>query len=163
MRYDFDRFEDPYFRHISANLAKGRYRYIGKGSGRIVYDIGNGKVVKSAKNMKGIAQNIEEYRIAMADDSGLLARVYGLSGDFRYLIMDRTDSVRNISLIWKYFHVRSNDELFELYIIREISDRYDLLIRDLGRAANWGLISGRPVIVDYGFTRDVRRNFYRNK
>jgi hypothetical protein len=160
MRYDNDGFDNTFFRRISYNLAKGRYRFIGKGSGRNVYDLGNGEVVKSAKNMKGIAQNIEEYRIALADDSGMFARVYDVSGDYRYLIMDKADGVRDISQIWRYFHVRSNDELYQLRILQEISFRYDLLIRDLGRAANWGLIGGRPVIVDYGFTRDVRRRFY---
>jgi len=161
MKYEFDGFNDAYFRHISSNIARGRYRYIGKGSGRIVYDLGNGKVLKSAKNMKGIAQNIEEYRIALADNSGLFARIYDMSGDYRFLIMDKADGIRDISHVWKYFHVRSNNELYQLRILREISVRYDLLIRDLGRAVNWGLINGRPVIIDYGFTRDVRRKFYK--
>jgi hypothetical protein len=161
MRYDNDGFDNTFFRRISYNLAKGRYRYIGKGSGRNVYDLGNGEVVKSAKNMKGIAQNIEEYRIALADDSGMFARVHDISGDCRYLIMDKANGVRDMSQIWNYFNVRNNDELYQLRILQEISFRYNLMIRDLGRAVNWGLISGRPVIIDYGFTRDVRNNFYR--
>lgn len=163
MRYDYNGFDDVYFRRVSYNLARGRYRYIGKGSGRIVYDLGNGKVVKSAKNMKGIAQNIEEYRIALADDSGMFARVYDISGDYRYLIMDKANGVRDISQIWSFFHVKNNNELYQLRILQEISFRYDLLIRDLGRAVNWGLINGRPVIIDYGFTRDVRRRYYKAK
>lgn len=161
MRYGYDGFDDAYFRRISYDLAKGRYRYIGKGSGRIVYDLGNGKVVKSAKNMKGIAQNFEEYRIALTDDSGMFARVYDMSDDYRYLIMDKANGVRDISQIWRYFNVRSNNELYQLRILREISFRYDLLIRDLGRAVNWGLINGKPVIIDFGFTRDVRRKYYK--
>lgn len=156
--YDFG---ETFFRRISSDINRGRYRYLGKGSGRAVYDMGNGKVVKAAKNIKGFAQNIEEYRIALVDDSGLFADIWALSDDSHYLIMDKAERIRDISYVWDYFKVKSNDELFNLRKIRELSEKYNLLIHDFGRAANWGVIGGMPKIIDYGFTRQVRRRYYR--
>jgi len=163
MNQNHDTFENAYFRRISSNISRGRYPYIGKGSGRAVYDMGNGKVVKAAKNVKGLAQNIEEYKIALEDDSGLFAKIWALSGDNRYLIMDKADRVMDISYIWDYFRVSSNDELYRVRKIRELSEKYNLLIHDFGRAVNWGVIDGKPRIIDYGFTQRVRRKYYVKK
>ncbi len=162
MRRYYDDFEDAYFRQISININRGKYRYIGKGSGRIVYDMGNGLVIKAAKNRKGIAQNMEEYRISLVDDSGLFARVLTVSNDYRFLIMDKAERIKDISYVWKCFRVRSNNELYQVSEIRDLSEKYNLLIWDFGRAVNWGQIDGRPMIIDYGFTRQVRRRYYKN-
>lgn len=153
-------FENAYFRQISINISRGKYRYIGKGSGRIVYDMGNGSVIKAAKNRKGIAQNIEEYRIAQVDDSGLFAKVLTVSDNYRFLIMDKAERIKDISYVWNYFHVRSNIELYQVHEIRNLSEKYNLMIWDFGRSVNWGQINGRPIIIDYGFTRQVRRRYY---
>lgn len=161
MKRHHDGVENTRFRKLHAEIKKGSYRYMGKGSGRIVYDLGNGQVVKAAKNIKGIAQNMEECRISSADDSGLFAKVLDVSGDYRFLIMDKADRIRNDSYIWNYFQANSSREFYQVKKIRDLSEKYDLLIRDLGRAANWGHIDGRPVIVDYGFTRQVRKRYYR--
>jgi hypothetical protein len=154
---------DLYFMNIAYGIKEGYYRFIGKGSGRAVYDMGSGKVVKAARNMRGIAQNITEYRIALNDDSGMFAKATDISGDYRFLVMEKAEPVSDISSVWDHFHVESNQELYQLRILRELSERYSLLIHDFGRAVNWGMISGRPVIVDYGFTRQVRRRFYASK
>lgn len=148
------------FNRIYRNIRWGKYRYIGKGSGRIVYDLGNGKVVKSARNRKGIAQNIEEFNIALAEHSGLFARVYAISEDHRFLIMDKAYRIKDISFVWRYFQVNNNEELYQVDKIKDISKKYNLLVRDLGRAVNWGQINGKPVIIDYGFTRQVRIKYY---
>lgn len=154
---------DTYFKRIASKISRGGYRYIGKGSGRVVFDLGNGKVVKAARNIKGIAQNYEEFRIAMADDSGLLARIWDVSDDYRYLIMDKAERVRDMSQVWNYFSVKSNSELYQISSIRYIAEKYNLLINDFGRAVNWGEIGGRPMIIDYGFTRQVRRKYYASR
>ena len=153
-------YEDAYFRRIASNISKGGYRFIGKGSGRVVFDLGNGKVVKAARNIKGIAQNFEEFRIAIADDSSLFARVWDVSEDYRFLIMDKAERIRDISQIWDYFRVGSNSELYQVQRIRDVAEKYNLLINDFGRAVNWGEIGGRPMIIDYGFTRQVRKRYY---
>jgi hypothetical protein len=153
-------YADAYFRKIASNINRGGYRYLGKGSGRAVFDLGNGKVVKAAKNIRGIAQNFEEFRIAMSDDSGLLARIWDVSEDYRFLIMDKAERIRDMSRVWNFFRVGSNSELYQVKGIQDFAETHNLLINDFGRAANWGEIGGRPVIIDYGFTRQVRKRYY---
>lgn len=149
------------FEQIFLNINRGAYKSIGKGSGRIVYDLGNGKVVKVARNIKGIAQNEVEYRIALIDDSGLFANVTNVSEGFRFLVMDKANSIKDISFVWDHFNVKNNQELYQIQKLKDISLKYNLLLLDLGRAANWGQINGKPIIIDYGFTRQVRKRFYK--
>jgi hypothetical protein len=156
-RYSYN---DATFSRIASNINRGGYRFIGKGSGRVVFDLGNGKVVKAAKNIKGIAQNMEEYRIALTDDSGLFARIWDVSEDYRFLIMDKAERIRDISHVWDYFGVGSNSGLYQVKKLRDVTEKYNLLINDFGRVVNWGEIGGRPMIIDYGFTRQVRRRYY---
>ena len=59
------------FNEISLNIKRRYYKFIGIGSGRIVYDLENGYVVKIAKNNRGIAQNKTEYEISLSDNTNL--------------------------------------------------------------------------------------------
>ena len=58
------------------------------------------------------------------------------------------------------FDVKNNQELLKHKELREIAIRYDLLMQDLLRPANWGIINEKPVVVDFGFTKSVRKNYY---
>ena len=60
------------FNQIKLNIKRGYYRYIGSGSGRQVFDLENGYVVKVAKNKAGIAQNKSEYKISYIDVNKIL-------------------------------------------------------------------------------------------
>ncbi|MEL7657803.1 MAG: hypothetical protein AAGU75_18065 [Bacillota bacterium] len=155
--YEID--QDDYFKKISFYISNGSYKLIGKGSARSVYDLENGRVVKIARNIKGIAQNMVEYNIDLNDDTGLFADVRAVSEDFHYLVMDKANEISDISYVWDYYNVRNNHELYQK--IGYISSKYNLMLRDLGRAVNWGQIDGRPVIIDYGFTRQVSRRYYK--
>lgn len=146
---------------ITATLQHGEFRYLGSGSGRKVYDLGNGYVVKAAKNRKGIAQNEVEYSISASDHSGLFAKISQLSEDHRLLIMEKAEPVTSLSEVWSFYKVSSNRELFHLEDFRRILQEYHLLQVDLCRYTNWGKINGKPVIVDYGFTASVRNKYYR--
>ncbi|MDP4180013.1 MAG: hypothetical protein Q8942_02850 [Bacillota bacterium] len=148
------------FKQISKNITSGFYKCVGIGSGRIVFDLGNGYVVKVARNYKGIGQNEAEYRISMADDSGLLANITAVSKGLTFLIMDKADRINDISFVWKHFNVKNNQELYQTQKLQEISRSYNLLVWDFGKAVNWGQINGKPIIVDYGYTKEVRRRFY---
>ena len=151
--------QSNYFETISFYIKNNSYQRIGSGSSRSVYDLNNGKVVKAAKNIKGIAQNIVEYNISEDDSTGLFADVREVSDDFRYLIMDKANRIDSMAPVWDYYHVRNNRELFRK--IGYIASKYNLMLWDLGRAVNWGQIDGRPVVIDYGFTKQVSRRYYR--
>ena len=148
------------FNQIMVNIKRGYYRYIGSGSGRKVFDLGNGYVAKMAKNQAGIAQNKSEYKISANDNSDLFAKVIETSDDFRLLIMQKADKINNISYVWKYFNVTSKRELINLKELQNIKRNYNLLLDDIGRKSSWGMIDGRPVIIDYGFTREVMERYY---
>lgn len=148
------------FSLISAGLNKKAFKYIGSGSGRRVYDIGNNMVVKVAKNKKGIAQNKEEYNISRLTNSKLFAKVIDASEFYRYVIMENAPKINDMTVVWEYFNVSGNKEMYELQEMKEIAEKYDLILKDLGRPQNWGRIGSRPVIVDYGFTRSVSRKYY---
>ena len=48
-------------------------------------------------------------------------------------------------------------------MIKELQDvckKHNLEIKDFGRAVNWGEVNGKPIIIDYGFTQQVRRRYY---
>ncbi|WP_243175693.1 hypothetical protein [Clostridium gasigenes] len=136
------------------------YRYIGSGSGRKVFDLGNGYVIKVAKNIAGIAQNQVEYQISFNDNSNLFAKVIEVSGDFKFLIMKKADTINNFSHVLKYFNVSNSREFIRLKGIQTIQWKYNLLLADLCKKSSWGIIDGIPVIIDYGFTKQVQRRYY---
>ncbi len=145
---------------IILNIRKRNYQYLGSGSGRRVFDLGNGYVVKVAKNRKGVAQNEAEHHISLSDHSGIFAKIIQVSEDYRFLIMEKAVRIRNFSEVRKYFNVKSNRELFQLEEIGSVFHNHNLLLGDLYRTSNWGLINNHPVIIDYGFTRSVKRKYY---
>ena len=145
---------------IYYNIRNGIYQCIGSGSGRKVYDLGNEYVVKVAKNNKGIAQNKVEHKISLSDHSSIYAKIIKLSEDFRMLIMEKAVHIKDFSEVRKYFNVKNNRELFRLQEIRSAFTNHNILMNDLYRPENWGMINNRPVIIDYGFTQRVRRRYY---
>jgi hypothetical protein len=147
------------FDSISQNINKIKYPLIGSGSGRNVYDLGNGYVVKKARNHKGIAQNEAEYRIYNHSHSELLANIIGLSDDNIYLVMEKAEKLRSMSDVWRYYRVSGPKEFFRSTLFLDAAERYHLLPNDLYRKTSWGMINGKPVVIDYGFTRETRR-FY---
>ncbi|MDV4152152.1 hypothetical protein R0131_15095 [Clostridium sp. AL.422] len=142
------------------NMGLGNYIYIGTGSSRNVFDLGNGYVMKVAKNRAGIAQNMNEYRISSIDSSNLFAEVIRVSRGFDILVMRKAYRIKKFSEILAYYKVRSAEELFSLNEFQNIQYEYNLLPCDLRRVSSWGIINGRPTIIDYGFTREVREKYY---
>ncbi len=152
MAIDFDK--------VMFNITQGYYKYIGSGSGRKVFDLGNGYVLKIAKNKAGIAQNKAECRISDNDHTNLFAKVIQVSSDFSLLIMQKANKVSDILYVWKYFNVSNKDEFLKTQELQEIKKHYKLLLGDFCRKSSWGMIDGKPVIVDYGFTREVVEKHY---
>ena len=142
------------------NMRQRNCIYIGSGSSRNVFDLGNGYVMKVAKNRAGFEQNRNEYRISSMESSDLFADVISVSKSFDVLVMRKAYRIRYFSDILDYYNVRSEDELFSLSKFQNIQYKYNLLASDLKRVSSWGIIDGRPTIIDYGFTREVREKYY---
>lgn len=67
---------------------------IGSGSGRAVYDIDGTKVLKVAKNQKGVAQNEVEASVAnYSDTEHILTRVFESSDDDTWLVAEKAKKV----------------------------------------------------------------------
>lgn len=148
------------FGEINFNLRRRAYRFLGVGSGRAVFDMGDKYVVKVARNKRGYGQNKAEYNIAIGDDTQLFAKIHGVSENYKLLVMEKAERIQDISYVWDYYNVKSNRELYDLKEFQDISNKYGLMLRDFGRRVNWGKINGRPVIIDYGFTKEVYKKYY---
>lgn len=146
---------------IMFGIRNGRYFYIGSGSSRRVYDLGNNYVVKVAKNMAGREQNKAEYHISEEDSTGIFAKVIDVSYDYKMLIMRKAKKIKDMRIVWDYFNVGDKYEFYDSDYMQRLKTQYRLLLGDFEKTSSWGIIDGRPVIIDYGFTRHVERNYYR--
>lgn len=144
---------------ITWNLQEGYYRCIGSGSGRRVFDLENGYVVKVAKNKKGIAQNEAEFQIAL-ENCQLFASISQASYDFDFVIMEKAEPLIHFTHVWSYYKVKSHRELFRNEELQLIFKKHDLLPVDLYKLSNWGMIDNRPVVIDYGFTKLIKKKYY---
>ena len=144
---------------ISNRIEQKSLPVVGIGTGRVVYDLGNGYVVKKARNRKGLAQNRAEYQIATRSRSDLLADVISVSDDYIYLIMKKADKVTSFDLVRSYYKVKNLRELFGLDKFYQLIKNNGLLLPDLYQKTSWGIINGKPVPIDFGFTKDVRRYY----
>ena len=142
------------------NLRRGKYRYIGGGSSREVYDLNNGYVVKVAKNRAGIEQNKTEYRIYSKDNTGIFAKIVQVSDNYEYVVMKKARKVKRIEEVWKYFNVSNKMEFYNVGEIERLRNKYNLILADINRVSSWGIINGNLVIIDYGFTQAVKRKYY---
>lgn len=148
------------FESIVKNIRNGIYKKIGVGSGRLVFDLENGYVVKVAKNKRGIAQNVAECQIANIDQTNLFAKIIATSEKSDMIIMEKAALYSNFKEIRDYFGVRNNSELFRVKDIQQIMREYRLVPQDLYRIDSWGMVQERPVIIDYGFTWYVKKKYY---
>lgn len=140
----------------------GYFNCIGNGSSRKVFDLGNGYVIKNATNLAGIEQNYEEYNISVFDNTGIFANVIEAYDKYKIIVMEKAKRVKNIKFIYKCYNVKNRIEFMCLPEINSLCEKYDLVINDLCKDSSWGIIKGRLVIIDYGFTKRVREKYYQS-
>ncbi len=99
---------------IYSGIRNGKFKYLGRGAGRHVFDMGDGRVVKVARNEFGYDQNKTEYALSLAYKGDLFAKVISVSEDHRLLIMQAAKWVSNLAPVLKYYNVRSTKELFDV-------------------------------------------------
>ena len=74
--------------------------------------------------------------------------------------MEKAKKINNFSYICRYFNIRNNRELANLSKLQNIQKKYNLLWSDLFRSSSWGILDGKPVIIDYGYTKAVSERYY---
>lgn len=92
-------------------FANQHYNRIGSGTGRVVYEIDDNKVLKLAKNNKGIAQNREEYSISKYNDyDDILTNVIDSCDNDTWLLSEKAKKVSK-----KRFKDLTGFELYDVY------------------------------------------------
>ena len=148
------------FKKIIAGIKSGKYRLIGSGSSRMVYDLNDGFVIKVAKDIRGIYQNQTENTTYLSQNSNFFAPVVAVSEDNRFLIMPKARKIKYIDTVYKYYNVRSFKSLTMLdSFIDDINDN-NLSKSDLIRPINWGIINDVPLLIDYGLTHNIYKKYY---
>jgi hypothetical protein len=157
-----------------------KFERIGEGSSRIAYTRqGDDTVIKLAKTMKGKAQNGLEYRVwEGSKNKKILAEVTDHDPHFRWIEMEKCHDAK-LSHIEEYYGVKFD----------ELISAIDSLKLDFGGFKNnwwakewlnvfrkhpyirtgdfrdtdqWGkTLDGRVVVVDYGFSNNIRNNYYK--
>jgi hypothetical protein len=44
--------------------------------------------------------------------------------------------------------------------LTELASQFDVEISDLSRESNWGIYQGEPVVIDVGYTNNVKQQYY---
>ena len=181
---------------LTSFVARKRYMNsnfiaIGTGTGRKVYDIGQGRVLKLALNRKGVAQNSVETDKAMHDWHGtLLPKIYDTDKDDKWLICDLAVAAKSkdfarllgVSMDTLFYYIEYKMDAHpstqtmklsgELGIgarylsskVQEIIDliiNFDLMYRDITRKGSWGIIGDRLVLRDFGLSQAVWDGYYK--
>jgi len=152
---------DYNYQNIIAGIKSEEYRLMGFGSCRRVYNLNNGYVVKVARDIRGVEQNKNEYQIHSNCTSGFFAEITYVSEDFRLLVMARAKRIKKMRAVYSFYKVNNMDSLLKVSGLGQDLRNNDLGTGDLRRASSWGLINGKPVIIDYGLTHDLFKKCYK--
>lgn len=135
------------------------YSFLGNGSSRVVFSIGDGKCIKVASDVRGQYQNHVEIELFKKYGGDYLAEIYAYG---KYIVvMDEVEPIdSDVEDIYNYSFEESIDEVanimgYDKSIINNTIDTYNFLCRVLGETSDnfqIGLRDGfYPVAYDYGF------------
>ena len=163
------------------------------GSSRIVFDLGGDKVLKLAKNAKGIAQNGVE-NDGYVQQCGVAANVYDADDEDLWIICDKLDNVTQkefeqlLGIPFKFYcdaimtneaNVRGTRSVWHNKLTHEqmqplwdneficgifdLMGSMDVLGGDLTKLNSYGKCKGELKLRDAGFTKTVAKEHYSNK
>lgn len=163
---------------------------LGEGQGRVVYKLGGNKVLKVAKDSGGQGQNQAEATVCAAtkDAFGLFPVVSEINPSHLWLVTEEASAMTEelfhklTGLPWQTFtsglmgafseklkgtaseinkqnFINSSQNPFFAKLVRVIKGcKYEP--GDIAKLDSWGVINGKPVIVDSGFTEAVNQAYY---
>lgn len=164
---------------------------LGEGQGRLVYRVGNGRVLKVAKNDGGVGQNQAEGTVcaSSADVVSLFPKVFEHSQAWFWLVTEEAqpmteEAFQKLTQIpWKMFwsalkgafsgkasnvtpqdqqnYTQASTNQFFARVVKAIRDcKYEP--GDIAKLDSWGIVGGKAVIIDSGFTEAVNKTYYSN-
>lgn len=155
-------FEKIFF--MSKTDIERQFEYLGQGAGRAVYGINNRYVIKLSKSDGGDKQcETEEYIYKNAppylkkylcpviwykDDMVIMKRATSL-------VKNNEDRHKNI---FRLLGIRIDDPFYKK--VNKLVDLFDLLYGDVKSLSSWGLLDGRLVLIDYGCTYKIYKEYF---
>jgi len=132
---------------------------VGAGSDRVVYDLGNGKVLKLAKTPRGLEQNQAEQGLndyTLPDDRRL--QVHESGKDYNIVEKANPPGLKTKVMLKDLDRFNQKDfedktsELQATMLMHGLEDymNYDLAWGDFTRKSSWGEKNGVPVLLDGG-------------
>jgi hypothetical protein len=175
-----------------SRYAKEKLQRLTSGTGREIFKIDDKKVLKLAKNEKGIAQNTVESDYLLNDMYGdIIAKVLESDNDRRWIVSEYAKKIspsRFKSLVgvtiyefWAYLYDRKKSTTANFWynispeivkkmenseFIQQLDDmisNFDLEIGDFSRVNSFGEIDGRLVVTDYGLSSSVYNTYYNRR
>jgi hypothetical protein len=141
---------------------KGK-KYIGSGVTRVVYDLGNGYVMKIAKSKKGIKCNkreVDMYKLSLKSLRKYFAQIIYYDTDYRWVIMKKYDRKFRNSRINRRLLMKLVKKFLDNGIIpsRGTGNYYKSYARNLRLKKHLRLKrSNQIVVIDYGGFRFRRK------
>lgn len=164
-------------------FAEKHYEKLGEGSSRTIFRLSDSLVLKVAYNDKGIAQNKAEIAI----HSPCLNNVLAADTDGKWIIVRFTETLtekdfKNIigvgfEIFGNALHYKTNneqhegkphdyDDIVKLPLFKCIINaivKFDLQAGDVAKISSWGKLENRPVLRDFGLTKDIFIKHYKDK
>jgi hypothetical protein len=161
--------------------------FIASGSAREVFRIDDTKVLKLAKNNKGLAQNETETDLFFDPSSSSLCNtVYDFDENCSWMEMayaekmtkskfkkitgcdfnsDFVTALRHEFFYSQYFTLADSDnkEIYDTDFWEELVSfiiNFDLPFYDFCRLSTYGIVDGEIKIIDYGLTKDIYNTMY---
>lgn len=153
-----------YFNYLSSlkkEEIKNKFKFLGEGISREVYDLNNGLVLKLAKDEDGHYQNqVEHFVYTHADlkQKRYLCPILYFSP--RIIIMKKAEPLSN-KVKSKYLDlktIRPEKSAFE--DINNLAETFLLLYEDIISPTSWGILNGKNLLIDYGCTCEEGDKYY---
>ena len=176
-------FDLPNFEDRVEKASKNKdWKKLGEGSSRTIFQISDSLILKIAHNEAGIAQNEAE----MAMHSPCLNNILAADSDARWVItrfsetMEKKDFeeytgfpmdtfMRSLLDTFNNEHheplPKEHEEIKQLPLFRELVKlvlKHQLQLGDCRKTSSWGMLDGRPVLRDFGLTKEVYKDHYKS-
>ncbi len=186
-KFDLNEFKSITSIKNRLSYVTNRLGKVGRGSSRIVFKLPANKVIKIARNLKGMAQNKAEIDISGDGFSNeIIAKVFDHDINGSWLEAEFASPLTEHASIFKEImgfrfdefalqiqnwsttsFKRKNDQIAGTDLFSHATDlinNYNLPWQDLVRKSSWGIVERNgqkiPVIIDYGLTQEVYEKFY---
>ena len=127
------------------------YNFLGNGSSRAVYSLGNGKCIKVAYDIKGQYQNHIEIELFKKFGNKHLAEIYSYG---KYIVVMEEVDVMDSDAEYILCSIEEYDE-YDAVIVKSLLATHQFLCEELGDSADnfqVGLRNGSEVVsYDYGY------------